>query len=439
MQRAALVVVLGGSVLLGGAVMARADEPATAGLKAEIEVLRDRLDTLEGKLASQQAVAAGAPEGSAVVLVPSGFHGVQISGFVDTMYTYNLNEPEGGTNTLRVFDTQSNGFMINNAQLAVEKVASAESPVGFKTELMFGTDAEVVGGVTTGLGDNAHTHAGAVSTGATDEVELQEAYVQYLAPVGQGLDVRVGKFATLHGAEVIESKDNWNISRSFLFGYAIPFTHTGLRATYPITESLSTTVGLSNGWDLVDDTNKAKTVEWNLMAMPTETTMIGGTYMFGAEQTTGNNTNQRHLLDLVASWQPTEALQLKLNYDYAVEDDGAGTVGGFANDDNAVWHGLAAYAKYALTDKTSVAVRTEYFNDVDGVRTALTSGINGTTDDDIKLYEFTITGEHQVHEHLLARLEYRHDAANAAIYNTDDGVGEKSYQDTIALEFIAPF
>ena len=415
--------------VLAAAAPVWAEDP---GMKAEIELLKSRLAKLE---AQQVAAAAGAEPGNAIIELPSGLHGVKMSGFVDTTATYNMNEPETNTNTLRVFDTRSNGFLINNAQLTIEKPVSTESPMGFKTELMFGTDAEVVGGVTGGLGANAHTHGQSGETAVSDEVELQEAYAEYLAPLGNGLDVRIGKFATLHGAEVIEAKDNWNISRSFLFGYAIPFTHTGGRATYAWNDKLSTTVGVSNGWDLVDDTNKAKTVEFNVTATPLDGVSLCSTYMFGAEQA-GDNTNQRHLLDLVLGWQPIEPLQLKLNYDYADEDDGGGSA------DNAVWHGLAAYARYALTEKAAIAGRMEYLNDADGVRTAFTSGINGVTDDDIRLYEFTLTGEYKLTDHLLTRLEYRHDTANAEVFVSDEaasGLGKRSYQDTVALQFIALF
>ena len=399
---------------------------ADPGLEAEIEILKERLAKLEAKLAEGQIVPPTAGEGASTIALPSGLQGVQMSGFVDTIYTYNLNEPESNANTLRVFDTRSNGFLINNAQLTLEKLASTESPVGFRTELMFGTDAEVVGNVTTGLGTNAST--------GSDEIEVQEGYVQYLAPLGNGLDLRVGKFATLHGGEVIESKDNWNISRSFLLGFAIPFTHTGLRAAYPWSDAFSTTVGVSNGWDLVDDTNKGKTVELSATAIPMDGVSLTSTYMFGPEQS-GDNTNQRHLIDLVLGWQPTEALQLKLNYDYGNEDDGV------AYGDNAVWQGLAAYARYAFNDRTSLSVRGEFMNDADGVRTAFNtgSGINGVVDDDLRLYGLTLTGEYKINSHLISRLEYRHDTANAAIFSNDDGLTERSYQDTIALEFIAPF
>ena len=133
--------------------------------------------------------------------------------------------------------------------------------------------------------------------------------------------------------------------------------------------------------------------------------------------------------------QPIENLELKLNYDYGVEDDGASAP---TPGDNAVWQGLAGYAKYALSERASVAVRGEFMNDVDGIRTAFTGGINGVTDDDIKLYGLTLTGEYKINSHLISRLEYRHDKANARIFRSDN-LGLRSYQDTIALEFIAPF
>ena len=57
---------------------------------------------------------------------------------------------------------------------------------------------------------------------------MQQAYVSLLT--GK-LQLDAGKFVTPLGAEVIESQDDWNYSRSILFGYAIPFYHAGMRAT----------------------------------------------------------------------------------------------------------------------------------------------------------------------------------------------------------------
>lgn len=409
--KGALVGLVAGTLSLATAFPAGADEAA---LMQEIALLKSRLAELEAKV---NHAASSVPVNGGVA-VPSG-QPIQISGFVDTSYTYNFDVPQTNTNTLRVFDTRANSFMINNAELVVEKPATAESRTGFRVDLDFGTDAEVVGSVTTGLGST------------TNELDIQQAYAEYLAPIGNGLDFKVGKFVTLHGAEVIESKDNWNLSRSFLFGFAIPFTHTGIRASYPWADWLSTTVGVSNGFDVVDDNNQGKTIEAGATLTPFEHASLTGTFMTGAEQT-GNNNNQRQLIDLVASYQLTDALAAKLNFDYGWEDDAVA----FAK--NASWTGLAGYLRYQLTPKFALAGRAEWLHDADGVRTGLRTGLNGITGTDINLYEYTLTGEYKLNDHLLARLEYRHDQGSQKVFRAHD-LTQRAYQDTLGVEFIAPF
>ena len=44
-------------------------------------------------------------------------------------------------------------------------------------------------------------------------VNVQQAYISYLAPVGKGLTLDFGKFVTPVGFEPTESKDNNNYSR----------------------------------------------------------------------------------------------------------------------------------------------------------------------------------------------------------------------------------
>src|SRR4029077_8454515 len=78
---------------------------------------------------------------------------------------------------------------------------------------------------------------------------LKEAYGSYLAPVGKGLTVSVGKFVTPIGAEVIESNANWNYSRGLLFNYAIPFFHFGASGKYAFNSKWAATGYVVNGWN----------------------------------------------------------------------------------------------------------------------------------------------------------------------------------------------
>ena len=74
------------------------------------------------------------------------------------------------------------------------------------------------------------------------------------------LQLDVGKFVTPIGAEVIESQDNWNYTRSILFGYAIPFYHVGRARDARRERQGSPLAGyLVNGWNNGSEINGDKT------------------------------------------------------------------------------------------------------------------------------------------------------------------------------------
>jgi hypothetical protein len=405
-----------------------ADYPGSDDDRAEIQALKARLERLEQRVSSGGGSSAAAGDaGASGVQLPSALSNVNLSGFVDTTFTYNFNEPKNRVNSLRVFDNRAGDFMLNNVELAVEKVASDDSPMGFRTDLHFGSDAEVTGSVTTGLGST------------TDELDIQQGYVEYLAPVGTGLNVKAGKMTTLHGAEVTESKDNWNISRSFMFGFAEPLTHTGVRTSYAVSDMLTLTAGVNNGWDVVDDNNKAKTFEFGASAVPMENLSWAGAYTVGAEQASDSH-DLRHFFSTVVGYTPMEELSLKLAADYGFEEDAVLETGG----GNASWWGLAAYAKYNVTDVWSLAGRFEVFYDQDGVRllspsagTGSGGGFTGSAQADIDVQALTLTTEYKLHPNLIARAEYRFDKADETVFGHDQSLDD--YQNTVAFQLVAPF
>src|SRR5262249_48300549 len=81
-------------------------------------------------------------------------------------------------------------------------------------------------------------------TGNSD-FAVKQAYVVLHAPVGNGLDFKVGVWDTIIGYEVFESVNNPNVTRSY--GYTMePTTHTGIMATYQVNEMLSASAGIAN-------------------------------------------------------------------------------------------------------------------------------------------------------------------------------------------------
>jgi hypothetical protein len=228
---------------------------------------------------------------------------------------------------------------------------------------------------------------------------VKEAYFSYLAPIGKGLQFDAGKFVTPAGAEVIETKDNYNYSRGVLFSYAIPYYHFGMRAKYAFNDKYSLTGYFVNGWNSVIDNNTGKTLGASFAWTPNKKFGLVQNYLAGPE-TTNLNHDWRQLSDTVVTINATKRLTLAANYDYGFSDH----ITGVAN--TVYWTGIAGYFKYALNDKYSISSRYEYYNDHYG----FTTGTAG------HIQEITGTFEHPFATHILSRLEFRHDMANNPIF-----------------------
>ncbi|MGH7405565.1 MAG: porin [Candidatus Methylomirabilales bacterium] len=321
------------------------------------------------------------------------FKETEISGYVAATYNQNLNNPEPQDNRFHVFDLDANTFTFNAAELLLIKPSTAESPLGFGLDVSVGHDARVFSADWTGDG-----------TSDTNTFELVQGYVTYKAPVGEGLDIKFGKFVTLLGAEVINRTANFNISRSYLFGFAIPFTNTGLLLSYPFDSTFTVTAGVVNGWDNVIDNNDAKTFMGQAVFTPAEVFSVAVNGIWGAEQNNNSN-NARWVIEAVPTFKPFKDFTLLGDFLYGQEAN-VPSIGG----QDAQWWGVALVANYNFTEKFGVAVRGEYFRDAQGVRTGATVPTDPTqTLVGADLYEASLTLYYKFFDHVLARLEYRYD------------------------------
>ena len=236
------------------------------------------------------------------------------------------------------------------------------------------------------------------------QFDLQQAFASYIAPIGSGLRFDVGKYVTHLGYELIEGYDGYNdnYSRSILFGYAIPFTHTGVKASYAFTSKVAGMVEVVNGWDLLRDNNRSKSVGAQLTLTPVAPLSVLLNWIGGAELANDNHT-KRNVFDVVAILKPTTTLTLGLNGDYGKEDGTSRVNPG----SNAIWKGIAGYGTLALTNKFSLALRGETFRDEGGTRLG--------TDTQATLSEATLTPSYKFTDHVVFRGEVRYDKANQPI------------------------
>jgi len=332
--------------------------------------------------------------------------GVSLVGYIDTAYSH-LSGTGLFTSTIpnRVFDTEPNSFNLHQAAITVAK--QPKEGFGGLVNLTAGRDARII-------------HA--FDTNTESQFDVTQAYAQYATGP---LTVIAGKYVTLAGAEVIASPSDVNYSRSILFGYAIPFTHTGLRATYAVNDMLSVIGGVNNGWDDVKDTNKQKTLELGLTLAPTKSLSFAAVDYVGTEQVAGpldTTQGQRNILDLVGTWTATDKLSVTLNYDYGTQDNAVG------GTNQAKWSGLAGYVNYLLTDTWRLSVRGEYFNDKDGYKTGVVQ----------KWKEGTVTLAYLPAKNMEIRGEVRGDRSDVASFMKSDGTASKS-QSSYGLEAIYKF
>ncbi len=400
----------------------RIDENAE--LRLEVKQLKERLEKLEQQPRTVSAAADKPKETSAepratpeATTAPPGktddhsilnfFKEVEVSGFIDGYYGYNFNKPAGRLNVLRNFDTKSNQFALNLAEIVIEKKPDPlNSRVGFRLDLDYGPATDLV-------------HASEPGGSQVYKV-IQQAYGSYLAPVGSGLQIDVGKFVTWNGAEVIETKDNWNYSRGLLFAWAIPYYHAGVRAKYSFNSRVSLMGAVVNGWNNVEENNSGKTFGLSLTWVPNPKLSVIQNYTTGPEQT-NDQRHFRHLLDTVVTYNFNKQWAVMGNYDYAQDTL---TSGGKVH-----WQGVAAYLHYAPTNKLAFTPRYEWFGDYNGFAT-------GTAQ---RVKEFTMTGEYKVKPTLIMRLEYRRDWSDHLFFPKSDPLILAKSQSTVLAGLIWTF
>lgn len=453
----ALVSVFVFAVFAGaGAVLA--DEVDIQKLLDKISALESKVSQLEGRVSmkehpgpTKEVAPMQAPTGQGLVKSVEDIH---LGGYLSTAYNLNTENPladsngvvagpaagtfaGAGNNTgIRAFDRDAHS-VTTSGKLTLEKMVTDAGTAGFRTDLQFGRTAQILNSAT--VGDSP------------DNIFIEQAYVEYVAPIGNGVNIKAGRFVTLAGAEVIESKDNWNSSRSLLFNNAIPYTHNGVVAAYKINDMVDAKLGVANGWDSSIDNNQSKTLLTQVALHPMSGLDVTNTVFFGSEQTRavgGLNVddNLRGLWDVVVAWTPikdNDRWKVLANWDYGWEEK-ASALSPSVSSGNAEWHGLALGTKYDVNDWLTLAGRWEYFADPDAARLG---GINGLTrPTSTTFYEMTYTADIKLAKNLLTRLEYRYDQSSESVFDLGNPVdasgfviGASQSQSTFGAELIYTF
>jgi hypothetical protein len=404
----------------------------------QLESANQRVDE-QSQLIEQSGLAEtrGASNG-----LPGFLGQITVGGWVASSYFWNLNQPTdsnrdwqsgqgvtcssqglsrgecgglGGTNqgingAFYPLHPDANSFALDQVWFEVERPIDEENRAGFRLYTVYGK----TGALLNGGGPNNRT------TNSDDtSIYINQGYVQYLAPIGDGLTFKAGKFGTLIGYEVAQTVYNQNITRSSVYNLLEPIDHIGVLASYAFGDSgFDAAIGGVNGFKPDSpDRNTDKSVIGHV-GWANEMVSVGVNGIWGGE-VTGFDGNESGLVNLVVKVNPIDRLALYVNGDYRWID---------AKGNPYAW-GVEAGGRYGITDRTGISLRGEYVTDNDqflnfgGYRTTDIGGVQFTefVPTNVRTWGVTGTLDHLLTDQLMVRGEVRWDSVSKGGNAINDG------------------
>ena len=412
-------------------------------LRALVEKLQSRVAELEKRSDGSAApivipkadVPSVSPEKTAALATdkaPDFLHGTSINLLFDGYYAYNFNKPIGRVNLLRAYDISSNAFSLNQAALVLENAPDPSNGkrIGLRLDFQYGQATETLQG-------NAINEP-------RPEIyrNIFQAYGTYVLPIGSGLTVDFGKFASSLGIEGNYTKDQINYSRSYLFDF-LPFYHMGARVNYKLNDALALNYWVTNGTQQTEPFNGFKDQFFGLTIQPRKSITWNVNYYLGQEHPdvmffpNGTSPNlpteqgvpfepipsapsgRLHILDSYATWQATANLNFALEGDYVIERL-------YKNSAPAHTDAAAGYLHYQFNPKWGLGARAEYLSDRGGLFSGATQALKETT----------VTADYKFADGFLMRGEWRRDNSNHPYFYTDTLGVLKKEQNTSTLGVI---
>jgi hypothetical protein len=360
-----------------------------------------------------------------------------LSGYVDTSANWNFGTGNGNlpnyTPNVVSGTTKADGFNFNVVALTLSKPAGDGWSAGYNATLLFGPDA---------VGYN--TSPGA----ANSDFSLKDTYVDLHAPIGNGLDFKLGTFTEVLGYEVYETGNNPNYTRSY--GYMIePSALTGLMASYQITSDLSATAAICDTWSA--GINSRSFPPSGTTAESFKTYMGGIIYTFNTNSgflsgstITGGAINGYDVVNQVIKTSlygggsfntPITGVKVGVAYDYAMLGQNNLAAGGAHNNSGYQWAG-GLYVNWQATQKLSFNTRGEYVSQSAYlVGSATAAGLPQAS------YEVTETIQYDLWKNVIARAEFRWDHSEYGIAYGSDSLGNPKSADAylLAANFVYKF
>lgn len=407
---------------------------------------------------------------------PSPTDTLTFDGYLSGSYNYLLRKNYFTSGILnRVYDINENGLTLQQVYLTASK--QPKEGFGAYLNLLLGSDALI----SAPFGFNPSTGIHRFGW------DIQEGYIQYAK---KPITFRAGIYQSLAGVEPIDMRQMTSFSYGILSTYAVPGFVMGLRSLTNFNKDFILTFGVNNGWDVIRDTGREKTIELGIIDT------VNSHFTFSIQDYNGQQRaidftakgplGRRNVLDAVATIIFTPKFNIILNGDYGIQSTAAlpapeiqeelsenklpqdtmlleepGIENEEANIQNnqnlmieefqnlsispvfideeeqnaisegvvfghAIWKGLSLYLNYKLNDKWRVSLRGEDFDDQDGYRTGVVQNWK----------EVTFSVGYQVIKNFQLCFETRRDFSNVNSFVNKDRVTTSNNQQSYAVEAI---
>ena len=299
-----------------------------------------------------------------------GDWGVSVSGWSEGNYTASTARR---SNLPLTFNDRADFWQFNQNYLKIEKAVDTskdEFQLGFRTDYILpGTDARfsIARGFLNGQLKPTNADGSLPNYYPIDIFQFYgEAFMPNVGP--KGTSVKVGRFATHVGYELVQGAETPFLQRSYLFQYN-PFTHTGAWATTPLNDTWTVSNGLSLGADNFIGAPSRLTYLGQLKWAPKDgkTNVAFNVVLTDPRYDVRNAFPFYNVYNMVLTHNFTDKFSYVLDTAFShIDGIDAGTTGG---PGSATWYGAANYFIYKVNDKLTSTLRAEVFEDTKGFRT----------------------------------------------------------------------
>jgi hypothetical protein len=237
---------------------------------------------------------------------------------------------------------------LNMVAVYARKKASEQSRWGVEMTAHGGKDSEVFGFSATA--PNIEGFKWLRHLGPTN--------VSYLAPVGKGLTVQGGIFASLIGYDSLYTKDNFNYTRPWGADFT-PYLMMGVNASYPFSNNLTGAVFVVNGYWHLADANAVPSSGGQLAYKVIPLVTVKETVLWGPHQTDTSLKYWRSLSDTIVE-RKGDRVTFAFEYIYSSERVVA------PGNPRALMMASQLPIHWAINKRWSATVRPEVFWDRDG-------------------------------------------------------------------------